>query len=580
MAALLDEAIRIDFLVALPPELGVKVLTYLDSRALCRAAQVSRAWRRMADDDMVWHRLCEQHIEKRCATCGWGLPLLEKRRLWDRRHEADGDPKTETDSRKGRKRRWKEVYAERYRIEANWRSGRHRTLEFRHPNHASVRSIQFDEQFLITGTVDGSIYVWDVETSELVRKLAGHTRSVNTLKFDSTYVVSGSADNTVRMWDYRTGTCVCVFRGHTDDVLSLDFDSTSPSTSLGMTSSRQPIPVLLGSGSKDSTIRIWNFLSRTCFALRGHTDSVTSVKLHTGSNTLYSCSEDLSVRVWDLSSKRCVSVVSAAGAKDAHVAQITCLQLLFVDDSNDITTSDDNDNNNNYNNNTGDEEEQAQEQGVDEEQDREQNGEQEENQDQDQEEYGAAPGEAGAEHDAEQIMFTSTMDPSDAFVMPPLESINHRTFDQVHFGNRPTHLVTASLDSTIKVWSLFSSSSSSGSNSNSNSQSRFRPRCLRTLFGHREGIWSLSTTTTTFPSHSYATTPATPFRLASAAHDHLVKIWDWQTGQCWHTFAGHTDSVGCVCLSETRVASGGDEGVVRMLCFDEIEEEEVRNRGG
>lgn len=64
------DQLKIDFLTALPTEISYKILCYLDSTSLCSAAQVSRRWRQLADDDVVWHRLCEQHIDRKCTKCG------------------------------------------------------------------------------------------------------------------------------------------------------------------------------------------------------------------------------------------------------------------------------------------------------------------------------------------------------------------------------------------------------------------------------------------------------------------------------------------------------------------------------
>lgn len=70
---------RIDPFSFFPRELSLKILTFLDARSLTRAAQVSRHWRSLADDDVLWKTMCEQHIERKCYKCGWGLPLLERR---------------------------------------------------------------------------------------------------------------------------------------------------------------------------------------------------------------------------------------------------------------------------------------------------------------------------------------------------------------------------------------------------------------------------------------------------------------------------------------------------------------------
>jgi F-box/WD-40 domain protein MET30 len=47
----------------------------------------------LADDDLLWRRMCGQHIERKCVKCGWGLPLLERRRL---RSELDHGAPTST----------------------------------------------------------------------------------------------------------------------------------------------------------------------------------------------------------------------------------------------------------------------------------------------------------------------------------------------------------------------------------------------------------------------------------------------------------------------------------------------------
>ena len=57
-------------------EINYKILNYLDAKSLCRSAQVSKRWREISDDDVIWRRMCSQHIDKTCTKCGWGLPLM------------------------------------------------------------------------------------------------------------------------------------------------------------------------------------------------------------------------------------------------------------------------------------------------------------------------------------------------------------------------------------------------------------------------------------------------------------------------------------------------------------------------
>jgi F-box/WD-40 domain protein MET30 len=77
----LNQIIRIDPFSLLPREVSLRVLGYLDAMSLGKAAQVSKDWKALADDDLLWRRMCGQHIDRKCEKCGWGLPLLERKRL-------------------------------------------------------------------------------------------------------------------------------------------------------------------------------------------------------------------------------------------------------------------------------------------------------------------------------------------------------------------------------------------------------------------------------------------------------------------------------------------------------------------
>jgi len=64
-------------------------------------------------------------------------------------------------------------------------------------------------------------------TGTEVRTLAGHTESVRlvSISSDGSYVVSGSSDNTVKIWDMATGTEVRTLTGHTSLVESVSISS-------------------------------------------------------------------------------------------------------------------------------------------------------------------------------------------------------------------------------------------------------------------------------------------------------------------------------------------------------------------
>ncbi|ORZ12353.1 WD40-repeat-containing domain protein [Absidia repens] len=70
----LQPLLRIDFVSIFPKHVNFKIFGYLDAVSLCQAAQVSHAWKFIADDERLWYIMCDQHTGKTCVKCGWGLP--------------------------------------------------------------------------------------------------------------------------------------------------------------------------------------------------------------------------------------------------------------------------------------------------------------------------------------------------------------------------------------------------------------------------------------------------------------------------------------------------------------------------
>jgi len=96
---------------------------------------------------------------------------------------------------------------------------------------------------------------------------------------------------------------------------------------------------------------------------------------------------------------------------------------------------------------------------------------------------------------------------------------------------------SASLDRTIKVWSLGSSSPNF------------------TLEGHEKGVNCLD----------YYSGGDKPY-LISGADDCLAKIWDYQTKTCVQTLEGHSQNIGCVAFHPELplIITGSEDGTVKL----------------
>ena len=74
--------------------------------------------------------------------------------------------------------------------------------------------------YIVTGSNDKTIRIWDAETGVAVGKpLEGHTNSVNSVAYspDGRHIISGSDDKTIRIWNADTSSAVGEpLGGHTD----------------------------------------------------------------------------------------------------------------------------------------------------------------------------------------------------------------------------------------------------------------------------------------------------------------------------------------------------------------------------
>ncbi|KAI9814600.1 MAG: hypothetical protein M1827_003156 [Pycnora praestabilis] len=148
---------------------------------------------------------------------------------------------------------WQYLFKQRKRLEDNWNAGRFTNFQLPHAEHTyeahreCVYTIQYSGKYLVSGSRDRTLRIWDLDTKRLVRKpLVGHAGSVLCLQFDERkeqdIIISGSSDTDVIIWRFSTGKILKkIEHAHRESVLNLRFDDR-----------------FLITCSKDKTIKIWS----------------------------------------------------------------------------------------------------------------------------------------------------------------------------------------------------------------------------------------------------------------------------------------------------------------------------------
>ena len=524
--------------------------------------------------------MCEQHIDRKCTKCGFGLPLLERKRLrgWTRsqqllrsQHAHVEKPRIPTHpptlpapisfrDQSPLKRDASYFSADDVSASSSSLSSSKRACTDKisisgaasSSSGSGSGSVASSQGSAAAGSATASSTPAQTERDmELARALEqdrkprawkdvyrdrfrvgynwrngrcavkvfrGHTNGVTCLQIDDVMMATGSYDATIRIWNLETGEQTRLLRGHTQGIRSLQFDdkilvsgSLDGTMKIWNWHTGELLNTLvchqggvisvhldgewLASGSTDKTIKVFNLKTKESFTLKGHGDWVNQVRIDgTASRTLFSASDDCKVRLWDLDSKRCIRTFEG---HVGHVQQVLTLPADFEPD----------------------------------------------------EDPAAVAASISATADASSVMSGGGGGGGRGISPSPMaapgageDELSVRAAYGSGFLSNPDrplpcrYILSSALDSTIKCWDTATG------------------KCVRTFFGHLEGVWALVGDT---------------LRVVSGANDTMVKVWEPRSGKCERTWTGHRGPVTCVGLSDSRLASGSEDGEVRLYSFQD-----------
>jgi WD40 repeat protein len=176
------------------------------------------------------------------------------------------------------------------------------------PEHdEAVRSVAYspDGRRVVSGSADHLVKLWDAETGEEFKSLFGHDNAVNSVDYspDGRFVVSGSVDRTVRVWDAETGVNLRTYAGHSLRVNAVCYRSDGRA---------------IASASRDGTVKLWDAESGELLRdFAGHVGELLSLRCSPDNRFVASGSSNGFIILWDVESGEARNLPGHEGAARA-----------------------------------------------------------------------------------------------------------------------------------------------------------------------------------------------------------------------------------------------------------------------
>jgi WD40 repeat protein len=402
-----------------------------------------------------------------------------------------------------------------------------------------------DGRFVVSGSADSSIKIWDLEQGREILTLPEHEAAVRSVAYspDGTRIASGSVDATIKLWDAGAGEELATLTGHSDVVNSVAYS---------------PGGELLASGSTDRTVKIWDTeIGQVLWTFSGHSRLVNEVCFSPDSRVLASASRDGTVKLWNTTTGILLRTLSARSSEALTVRFSPDGRLIasgFADSA--IVVWD------------------------------------------------AASGReartiAGHEGVARTVVFSpdsryiasaSTMDSTiriwDAQTGRQLRSIGIAGVETLSYSPDGRHIVSGSLDNAIRLWDASTGAAllTLAGRSSWVRSVAYSPDGKSIALGSTDRtihIWEAGTgrETLTLAGHtgtvrSVAYSPDSS-RVVSGAADSSVRVWDAASGRELQTLWGHSSVVRAVSYDPSGrfIASGSSDASIKV--WDALTGEEL-----
>ncbi|MDJ0751688.1 MAG: NB-ARC domain-containing protein [Woeseiaceae bacterium] len=157
-----------------------------------------------------------------------------------------------------------------------------------HTGPVRALAISVDGRWLVSGSEDWMLHLWDLNDGRVVRNFQGHGGAIHSVAFsrDGKFILSGSEDRTLRLWRVASGEEVSAFRGHTLAVQGVAMSADGS---------------VAASVSEDGSVRTWDLNTKeTKVVFKGREHQLNAIAMTADGGTLAFGAGDWTLRVVEL----------------------------------------------------------------------------------------------------------------------------------------------------------------------------------------------------------------------------------------------------------------------------------------